>query len=325
MLYPDNKNRANRVTQLSGDITHLQTEIEQNIKDAEAHDKQALEVLDKFAKKKGYNTLDEFLKNAEKQLTDDDRKRYQEMKTHFEKKDARLDLALKSSLGLVGTGVSTSMSGLSTLLKGSLLRVSLQAIGVGIVQVLTGQFTEGVALLRAAGNIISTAYKGELVTGKAATALKFLGYAGKVLSVLGLVLDAVILIYDAVDGARQRTEFQKAIKELCARRLSTKKIREYVRITLSYSGDARAAIDYAQTLQEDLVDKGEMSQSDADAKVQKKLDALQPKISKEMETITDDSTYKALQEQDTKTSAWTNEDPTLEEMQKMIEEMGTEK
>ncbi|PFH49019.1 hypothetical protein AMATHDRAFT_41834 [Amanita thiersii Skay4041] len=339
-LYPDNKNRANRTDQLKDDIIALQSQIEQNLSDVEGHDKASLKFIEGIARKEGFKTVEEYLADAENNLTEEDKKTYEEMRKHFEKKDDRLDLAIKSDLGLIKKGVRVGIKGrdpflmikyhslltriiatsLSALLKGSLLRVTLQAIGVGLLRVISGQVKEGTSLLRAAGNILTSAYKGKLVTGRVATALKVLKVAGKVLKILGLVLDGITFIYEVVDGAKQRSEFQEAIKELCARRLTTKKIQEYAHISLSYSSDVQAMFSYDKSLQ-DEVDSGTFAQAKANEKVAKKLNELDPKISGEMNKIDDESVYKELKEQDMKRKAWTNEDPSLAEIQKMIEGM----
>ncbi|PFH46939.1 hypothetical protein AMATHDRAFT_7230 [Amanita thiersii Skay4041] len=274
-------------------------------------------MLESIAKKQGFKTFDEYIADVEKQLSPEERKRYQDMKLNLLSKDGRIDIALKTGIGFVGVGVKTGLiaTSITALLQGSLLRVSLQAIGVGLLKVLVGQFTEGISLLRVAGNIISTAFKGELLTGKVLTAFKVLGVVGKILSLLGVALDAITLIYDAIDGAKQRTEFQK--QELCVRRLTTKKIHQYVRTTLAFSSDVQGILDYAQNLQE-LVDEGTLTQKAADEKVKQKIAQLEPKIKEALNKIDDESIYKMLQQEDIKRKSWTNEDPSFAVIEEML-------
>ncbi|PFH49017.1 hypothetical protein AMATHDRAFT_49045 [Amanita thiersii Skay4041] len=140
ILYPDNKNRDSRVTQLTGDITSLQSQIKRSLEDSEKHDEKTLKDLDEIAKKQGFKTRDEYLKNAEKNLSEDDKKVYDDMKKQFEK-DSRMDIVIASGLGVVAMGVAftKNAAAISTIFKGSLLRITLQAIGLGLYRTITGQ------------------------------------------------------------------------------------------------------------------------------------------------------------------------------------------
>ncbi|PFH46940.1 hypothetical protein AMATHDRAFT_43254 [Amanita thiersii Skay4041] len=319
VLYPDNKHRADRVNQLANEITYIQEQVKQAIQDEAAHDKKSLAMLESTAKKQGFKTFDEYIADVEKQLSPDDRKRYQDMKTDFLSKDKRIDIALKTGIGFLGIGIKTGLTGMAivTLFRGSLLRVSLQAIGVALLKFLIGQFKEGTALFRAAGNIIQTVFKGELLSGKVLAAFKVFKVVGAILSVLGIALDAITLIYEAIDGAKQRTDFQNATKELCVRRLTTKKIHQYVRTTLTFSGEAQAIIDYTRSLQE-LVEAGILSQEVADEKVKQRMLQFEPKIKEALSKIDDETVYRMLQQQDIISRSWTNEDPSFAEIEKMI-------
>ncbi|PFH46937.1 hypothetical protein AMATHDRAFT_7228 [Amanita thiersii Skay4041] len=300
ILYPDNNNRADRVNQLVNDIVYIQEEVRQAIEAEAEHDKQSLAMLESMAKKQNFETLDEYIADVEKQLSPEDRKQYQDMKAKLTSKDGRIDLALKT--GSIEYPLLTRIAmAVATLFQGSLLKVSLQAIGVGLLKVLVGQFTEGLSLLSAAGNIISTAFKGKFLSGKVLTAFKVLRAAGVVLSLFGLALNASILIYEAVDGAKQRTELQKQSNQGA----------------LSFSGDMRAILDHTRSLQE-LVDEGVISQKVVDGKVQEKMVKLEPRIKEALNKIDDESTYKLLEEQDKSRKSWTTEDPSFTEIEKMI-------
>lgn len=66
-------NRANRVRQLSNDITWLQTTLKENVDDVRAGDGAAVVVLNTLAHDAGYKALDEYVDAAAAQLTAEDR------------------------------------------------------------------------------------------------------------------------------------------------------------------------------------------------------------------------------------------------------------
>ncbi|PFH46938.1 hypothetical protein AMATHDRAFT_68695 [Amanita thiersii Skay4041] len=316
VVYPPNK-RADRVNQLAEEIVYIQEEVKEAIQDEAAHDKKSLTMLESIAKKQGFKTFDDYLADVEKKLSPDDKKLYQNIKANFLSKDERINISLGIGVGLVGNGIKTGLTGTSiaTLLQGCLLRVALQAIGVGLLKVLGGQSTEGICLLHAAGDIIQTAFKGELLSDKALTAFRVFKVVEKILS-LGIPL-GTIHIHIAIDGTKQPEELTKAIKELCVRRLTTKKIQQYARTTLTSSGDVHAILSYAQSLQE-LVDEGALTQKAADEKVNQKMLQFEPDLKEALNKIDDKSVYKLLQQQDITRKSWTNEDPSFDEIEKMI-------
>ena len=71
----------------------------------------------------------------------------------------------------------------------------------------------------------------------------------------------------------------RAIKDLCVRRFSVKKIQQYTRVTLSFASDGSTIASLAQTLQE-VVNSGTLTQEQADETVAKKMRELEPKITK---------------------------------------------
>ncbi|PAV22942.1 hypothetical protein PNOK_0000900 [Pyrrhoderma noxium] len=322
-LYPDNKNRASRVNQLCSDTAHLQTQIKEAIEDAKTQDKRAVEILDKIAKQRGYRTLNEYLEDARKKLSPEDRKKYEDLKRELEAKDEGLDIAMKLATGVAGIGFLCKAGPIliKVIFNRNLVNIALRAVGVALLRIITGNLSEGQALLSSISKFLSSALKTENLTSKfAVSMIKYLKVAGKVLTILGVAFDAVFLIYEIVDGAKQRAEFQKAIKDLCVRRFSVKKIQQYTRVTLSFASDGSTIASLAQTLQE-VVNSGTLTQEQADEAVAKKMRELEPKITKAIDDVNDNSVHKMLAEQDKESNiAWTNEDPSLLEILKMLEE-----
>ncbi|KAF8656313.1 hypothetical protein AX16_002615 [Volvariella volvacea WC 439] len=320
-LLPDNQNRANRVNQLASDIAQLQTQIKETVEDAKLQGSGAVSILDKIAKSRGYGTLEEYIAWAESQLSAEDKERYQSVKKELDNQDEALDLGVKVAIGIAGIGFVTGLSAttIGLIFQRGLITVTLQAAAVGLVRIITGNVSEGVGLMQAAGRILNSVLKGEALADKVATVLKVLKVAGEVLSALGIAFDAIALIYEAIGGAKQGDDFVQAIKDLCVRRFTTKKIQRYALITLQNDSDAAAIADYYVTVQE-LVDAGDMPQQRANEKVQAKLNDLAPKITGAIDAIDDQSVWNALDEQDKSSNiAWRNEDPSLEEMLAIID------
>ncbi|KAF8639176.1 hypothetical protein AX17_001663 [Amanita inopinata Kibby_2008] len=243
------------------------------------------------------------------------------MKEGLAAKIGNLDVTMQSAMGLVAIGIDTGLTAtaVSALFRRTMLKISFQATGRGLIEIITesnsaGNFTLGADILHLAKRVIEATLAEETLTGKFATVFKILKTAGEILSLFGLALDGIAIIYEAIDGANQREEFRKAIIDLCVRRFSTKKIQQLTQTTLSFSSDARATLNYAQSLEE-LVDEGNLSQDAANEKIRKSLSDVEMKLTE----ADDDSVYDTLQKQDKLNGAWTNEDPSLQEIKNIID------
>jgi hypothetical protein len=104
---PDNVPRANRVRQLAQDIAQIQSQLKADVEDARASDKAAIEMLNTIARNAGYNTLDEYIDTAAKQLSPEDRAAFDKMKTDLEKLDEDMNIAHKVFRGLIAVGLLT--------------------------------------------------------------------------------------------------------------------------------------------------------------------------------------------------------------------------
>ncbi|KAF8881849.1 hypothetical protein CPB84DRAFT_1827986 [Gymnopilus junonius] len=322
VLFPDNVNRANRVNQLASDIAQLQSQIKEAVEDARTQDERALEILDRLSKKLGFETLDEFLQGAQDMLTPEDRAKYLELKREFENQDLSVDISLKVGTGIAVIGFLSgrTATAISVLFSRSLIVVSFRAIGIGLVKILSASVSEGVGLIRSGMNILRATLKGKALAGKVARVARGLRVAGKVLLYLGFAFDLITIIYDAIGGDRQRDEFRAATKELCVRRFTVKEIQQYSRIALSFESDAKAIIDLADSLQE-LVDEGLIDQAAANKKVAEKMEDLEPKLSSAIDAVDDTTIWEMLAIQDAESQiAWTDEDPNLSEILRIIDE-----
>ncbi|PFH47273.1 hypothetical protein AMATHDRAFT_43051 [Amanita thiersii Skay4041] len=301
----DNRNRGRRVEQLVNDIENLQQAIKEAVADARKHDNKSIEFLNKVARERGFQTLDEYIADSISKLTPEDKERYRKMKEELERKDEGVDISLKVGAGMTGVGI-ISVS-LSLFFQRQLVFVAFRAIAVGLLKLITGQATAGLAILRGARNIFKSVVNGQATVGKAATAFKALKTLGKFLSILGIIIETATLVFDLVDGAKQRAQLQQATKELCVARFQVKKTQQYTRATLD-------------TLQK-LVADGTITQAKANELVKKKIDEWIPNLKKSIDSIKDKEIYDGLKKFDTDRQAWTNEDPSYDYIQAEIKKI----
>jgi hypothetical protein len=111
----DNNDRANRVQQLASDIAHLQTDIKEDVADANFQYEKAVKVLDQVSKNLGHKTLDEYIADAMAKLSPADKEKYQDMKKELEAKDDAIDLSMKVATGIAGLGFTVGLSGVYSL------------------------------------------------------------------------------------------------------------------------------------------------------------------------------------------------------------------
>ncbi|PFH45684.1 hypothetical protein AMATHDRAFT_71236 [Amanita thiersii Skay4041] len=308
--FPDNTNRGNRVDQLASDIEHLQSQVKQDVEDAKKHDEKAIAFLNTVLKARGFKTLDDLIAEAEKKLSQEDRDKYRQMKNDVQQLDDNVKLALNVGSGIMGLGAVAGLSAaaIGLLCNRQLVMVGFRMIAVGLVKLIAGETELGLKILKTAASAFSKFLKGEALVGKAATAFRVLKVLGKVLAILGILIDVGTLIWDVVEESKQRDQLRDATKELCVARLQVKMTQNYARATLFFSSDARATLDYANDLQE-LVKEGDITQKRADEKVDDKINKWIPKLKESIDAITDKSTYDDLKKFDSDRTSWTNEDP----------------
>ena len=66
-------------------------------------------------------------------------------------------------------------------------------------------------MIRSAGRAISSVLDGAGLSKKFLTAIKYLKNAAKVLTVIAVILDGILLIYEAIEGDRQRTALRECV------------------------------------------------------------------------------------------------------------------
>jgi len=107
---PDNRNRANRVSQLATQIAALQFDVRAEAENIKKKDERTLEELDKLLKAAGYKTREEYIEAALKRLTPEQRAEYQKMRDTLDKTDDALEIGWSVSGALLGIAAFSGLA-----------------------------------------------------------------------------------------------------------------------------------------------------------------------------------------------------------------------
>jgi len=75
-------------------------------------------------------------------------------------------------------------------------------------------------MLRSASRAISAVLDGTGLSKRFLTAIRYLKNAAKVLTVIAVILDGILLIYEAIEGAQQRTALQECVTSFFFKNMS---------------------------------------------------------------------------------------------------------
>jgi len=322
LIYPDNQNRANRVSQLATQIGTLQSRFSGLLDNIAKKDERTLETLDKVLKAAGFKTREEYIEAGLNRLTQEQREEFQKMRKEVQEFDQKLEIGMQVAGGLLSVAAFTgaSVTVLKTLASLSMVRTSFTTMAIGLVNILKGNVQLGVSMLQTASTTITKVLDGAGLSEKFLTAMKYLKNTAKVLTVISVVLEGILLIYEAIEGARQKTELQNAIVELCARRFDVMKIDLSIIASDGFT-DVVSGIISVQDSMNGLVADGLITQEAADGAVSKKIQDSISIIQDGMEVVTNDNAWQALKTlDDLSGDAWRNEDPSLDQILKWIED-----
>jgi len=89
------------------------------------------------------------------------------MEKELDEHDEAIDLSMKVAVGIAGTGFMSGSTAVtvSVFFQANLIKVSLLAISVGFVKVLSGKFDAGIRIIRTVGKLLQTTIKGEALGG----------------------------------------------------------------------------------------------------------------------------------------------------------------
>ncbi|KIM35079.1 hypothetical protein M413DRAFT_369514 [Hebeloma cylindrosporum] len=271
-LYPDNVPRANRVQQLAADIARIQSQIKEEIEDGRVQDEKAIKVLGEIAKKSGYQTLEEYEDAAFKLLKPEERAKIENMKKEVTKLDHDMGISHIVFRGLIAVGVLLSGAKLSMLgielATTQMLVYGLQAVLRAIYQALAGA-TQAAARLFTWGRYTLEALSRTPQFLKESDAiLKSVQKGGNFLLAIGVLVDAGLLIAEAIKGGEQRRALREAIKTLCSHRFIAKQLQQEAHIILCFRSDSHGILTM-KSKYEDWIKAGRETRESSDADLKK--------------------------------------------------------
>ncbi|KIM35082.1 hypothetical protein M413DRAFT_32791 [Hebeloma cylindrosporum] len=288
----DNVPRANRVQQLAADIARIQTQIKEEIDDGRVQDEKAIRILGEIATKAGYQTLEEYETAAFKLLTPEERASIDKMKKEVTALDHDMGISHAVFRGLIVVGVLLS--------------------GASATQAAVKLITWGRVTLEVLSNTPKFLQETE-------STLKVAQKGGNVLIAIGVLVDAGLLIAEAINGSEQRHELREAIKKLCSHRFIAKQLQQEAHIILGFRTDAHEFLKM-KSKYEDWIKAGRETKESADGDL-KKMYTLFNDLKTKINKLSSQGTWDLLDKQDEDSKiAWKKEDPPLTEILKYINE-----
>ncbi|KAH0287886.1 hypothetical protein KCU62_g5587, partial [Aureobasidium sp. EXF-3399] len=231
-------------------------------------------------------------------LTPAQKAAYDDQVQHMRDIDATTTSILDASMlvAVIAGGLELSVRPLTAVLGTGALAAGSQLFTRGVRMLLEGE-TEGLRFMTAAFRtfrVLSTA--GE-ASEAAARVARYVRTASSVVVVLGVVLDGILLVYQAIEGAKQKTAFEDGIQDLTAHRFQTKNIEQQIFATEAYTASVSAFMVTYQVLK---------SAGESDEKIKLVTDQLMVTVAENLHTdldkITNDSVWSACLDIDQKSN-----------------------
>lgn len=212
IIYPDNANRADRVQQLATNIGSIQSEVDDSLDRVDTASNHQTDTVNQILQLEGFQTLDDLTRALSALLTPEQQAAYNEQVQHLRDQDETtakmLDANLLASFiaGTIGLGAAPVARVLGT----GALAAGADLFSRGFRAMIAGD-EAGIAMMAGAFRTFRALAVGGEVSETAARVTRFVRTASAVLSVLGVVLDGIILVYEAVEGAEQRTKLREYV------------------------------------------------------------------------------------------------------------------
>ncbi|KAG8713668.1 hypothetical protein FRC09_018474 [Ceratobasidium sp. 395] len=313
-LYPDNVPRANRVNQLAGDISRFQNDIKEAVDDAKFEDQKTFNRLNIIAKDAGCKDLEEYQQKAFAQLTAAERETMESMKKKIAGFDEDMQLSHTVFRTMIALGVF--MSGAKFKFFGVEIETA-QSLLMGLQALVRGATQQAIRLITFGRISVDLVSRSQDLWAESANALKWMKRGGNVLTALGVVVDAGLLITEAIVGGQQRAKLRESINDLCARRVIVKQVLLQANVLLQSTQKVHELTSNRKNWN-DWVRKGRETEEEAKKEIGNEFDQLSAQFKHEIDKITVIRTWDSLNELDEKTKAWKNEDPTLSEIEALV-------
>lgn len=288
-------------------IQSIQASITQDSDRMDEDDAQIRPLLNQVLADNGYKTYDELRDKVLEDFTEEERKEYLDTMAQFDELNEDLGLAFDITNGVLFiAGVAYVGSSLKVLTASGAMYHNMRSMFVVMKLLYRGQISVEVAaktfkLLSGVSKNIATKFTGATKLGKA---LKVVRVASETLVVLGLITDAVIIIWQALESAKQKKELQKAIRDLFETRLGIKMTETLAKDTSYYQATLKSII---RTMARDMPEERKQQRIEEDIEY----------LLEDIETLWSKNSYETifdlLQRQDANAGAWTNEDPGRKE------------
>ncbi|KAM5352961.1 hypothetical protein ACJ41O_005683 [Fusarium nematophilum] len=335
-FYPDNPNREARVKQLITQTTGIQSTFESTEDQIEKLTDIEEAIFNNVAKAAGYPTAKQYIEAGLSTLTPAQKANYQHMC------DTLLINNPHLQKGMTATGIIAGIGwGLKVIPKTIVaITCKFSAFIHGVWGVLRA-IQDGVEMVRTFSTLIRVNWTRKLVAGsgggadvaeKAATGLRWVKRAGKLLQWAGVIAEAALLVYQVVEGEKERATLRAAIIETCSSRFGAKKLQLLVNQSMLWTSKTAGIITSMNFMldkkkeQEDENDPDlnpalKITMEDINKQVLKDINKLVDGFDKDLaECNPDNKVLGDLAILDSRDSggAWTNEDPNLDAMKQWI-------
>ncbi|THH34065.1 hypothetical protein EUX98_g50 [Antrodiella citrinella] len=223
VFYPDNIPRRDRALQLQNDISNLQTSAKEAKDAMDKEDKRMVPFINQILKNHQMSTFDELKNKLDGVLTDEQKKAYNDLVENSSKMSQGTDTALMAMSGILLTsGVLAKTIDIGNFLRAA----NIVTVFRGYTRAFITFVTEGVEAGLKAFRILQAGFKWATETMEETSTLA--RYAAnssrwlKILSVIGIFVDAFILAFDYFVQKKQKEALDKAITELYVGRILVK-------------------------------------------------------------------------------------------------------
>ncbi|KAK5997588.1 hypothetical protein PT974_02951 [Cladobotryum mycophilum] len=295
LLYPDNKDRGRRVNQLVTQIIGIQSNMEINKNVSSDQLKTSEEKVDAVLEKLQLKSTKELQEKLAQTLPEDVKQKYLDLVSVFEK-DVADDTQIIDIVGLI-----LSSAGVVSVTTVAIEFVTTGKLAAGINCLLRAliyaskDIEAAEKFLKMGITIVESLSKEVEVGEKALKVMRFVKTAGTVIAVIGVFIDAIIIVIAAIKGAEQRKDLQDAIHDLSFRRLTARAITDMGAI---YS-------QFISALYDGVID---MKYGDDPTN---KIKEVCSDIKNKLDKLTFDHVYTEVTDLDKKEpSSWTDEDPS---------------
>ncbi|PXF45968.1 hypothetical protein BWQ96_04281 [Gracilariopsis chorda] len=318
LFFPENRSRAQRLTELVDDITAMQRELKNDSDNLDAKDENMRPLLNKIMENNGFTTFDELVEKSLEVLTADEAQDLRDMLEEMKQTNTQLEqtFGVFALLTLGATSAAATAKAVQLLKSGALVTASRLVIR-GIARAISGSanaLEEAAELFKASRRVSSILLRNFETSTKVGRVTKFVKTAGTVMSVVGFFADAIVVVLAAVEGARQKEELQRAIKENFTKRIEVALINVLGTAAASFNGNLESIL----ILENQIVENPAL-----ESVLRPSIDVLTVSVADSMDERFDAISYESAAETftqlDIPRNSFTSDDPSVAEAIKKLD------